>query len=189
MARTPIKSDAQGGAGVIRLYPHKSTERAIAKAQERLDKGQLSKRAHRLTGKQEIFSQRIVDGYTQADAIRAAYDVSKSSDQAIYVMGCKAMANPKIVERVAEIRAARDRVTSLDGVALKAFVIERLQIEAEHAKQDGARVRALELLGRLTEVGAFAEQRIDMTPRRSEQEIEAEIMALLEHLQPEPQAG
>ncbi len=100
MATTPNKSDAKGGAGVIRLYPHKSTERAIAKAQERLDKGQLSKRGHRLTGKQEIFCQRIVDGLTQADAIRAAYDVSNSSDQAIYVMGCKAMANPKIVERI-----------------------------------------------------------------------------------------
>jgi hypothetical protein len=79
MARTPNKSDAKGGAGVIRLYPHKSTERAIAKAQERLDKGQLSKRGHRLTGKQEIFSQRIVDGLTQADAIRAAYDVMRWS--------------------------------------------------------------------------------------------------------------
>ncbi len=189
MAKTPNKSDAIGGAGVIRLYPHKSTERAIAKAQERLDKGQLSKRGHRLTGKQEIFCQRIVDGYTQADAIRAAYDVSKSSNQAIYVMGCKAMANPKIVERVAEIRAARDRVTSLDGVALKAFVIERLKIEAEEAKQDGARVRALELLGKLTEVGAFAEQRIDISPRKTEQQVEREIKDLLERLQPGTQAG
>ncbi len=189
MAQTPNKSDAKGGAGVIRLYPHKSTERAIAKAQERLDKGQLSKRGHRLTGKQEIFSQRIVDGLTQADAIRAAYDVSNSSDQAIYVMGCKAMANPKIVERVAEIRAARDRVTSLDGVALKAFVIERLKIEAEEAKQDGARVRALELIGKLTEVQAFADVSIDRTPKRTEAEIEADIKDLLEHLRPGPQAG
>ncbi len=97
------------------------------------------------------------------------------------------MANPKIVERVAEIRAARDRVTSLDGVALKAFVIERLKIEAEEAKQDGARVRALELIGKLTEVQAFADVSIDRTPKRTEAEIEAEIMGLLERLR--PQAG
>ena len=45
----------------------------------------------------------------------------------------------------------------------------------------------MELIGKLTEVGAFAEQRLDLTPKRSEAEIEQEIRDLLERLQ--PQAG
>ncbi len=47
----------------------------------------------------------------------------------------------------------------------------------------------MELLGKLTEVGAFAEQQIDITPRKSEQQIEREIKDLLERLQPGTQAG
>ena len=186
MARTPIKSDAQGGAGVIRLYPHRATSKALANAQARLDRGELENKRSRLTAKQEAFAQAMDNGLTQADAIRQAYNVENSSPQAIYVMAAKNMNNPKIAGRIVELKQARDRVTSLDGVALRSFVAERLKLEAEQASQPGARVRALELLGKLTEVGAFAEQRIDLTPRKTEQQVEQEIKDLLERLRPQP---
>ncbi len=76
-----------------------------------------------------------------------------------------------------------------DGASLRAFVVNGLQIEATEAESPGARVRALELLGKLTEVQAFADVSIDHTPKRTEAEIEADIKDLLERLRPETQAG
>lgn len=188
MAQTPIKSDAQGGAGVIRLYPHKATTKALANAQDRLERGE-NKREYRLTGKEEAFCQCIADGLTGADSIRAAYDVEKSKLAAIYVMANKQLKKPKIIRRIAEIREGREKVTRLDRVGLKAFVIENLKKEALDGNSPGARVRALELIGKLTEVQAFADVSIDRTPTRTEAEIEADIADLLERLRPEAQPG
>ena len=69
-----------------------------------------------------------------------------------------------------------------DRQARAAFVVNRLQEEAVDGNSPSARVRALELLGKLTEVGAFAEQSRDITPKRSEAEIEADIEDLLRNL-------
>ncbi len=184
MAKTPNKSDAKGGAGVIRLYPHKGTQKAIERQAERLASGKL-KTTGRLTAKQEAFAQAMHHGLTQADAIRQCYNVENSSPQSIYAMGKKNMNNTLIAARIVELRELEEADARLDKGNLKAFVIENLKKESLEANSPGARVRALELLGKLTEVQAFADVSIDRTPTRTEAEIEADIADLLERLQPQ----
>ena len=57
-----------------------------------------------LTAKQELFARNIVEGMSQADAYRNSYSAKKMSDNAVYRESSLLMANPKITQRIAEMR-------------------------------------------------------------------------------------
>lgn len=57
-----------------------------------------------LTAKQELFVQKIIEGYSQADAYRSAYSCKNMSDNSIYVNASKLMADAKVAQRVKELR-------------------------------------------------------------------------------------
>ena len=57
-----------------------------------------------LTAKQEAFVQKIIEGYSQADAYRSAYNTKRMSDNSIYVNASKLMADAKVAQRVQELR-------------------------------------------------------------------------------------
>ena len=67
-----------------------------------------------LTDKQEKFCLNIVNGMTQADAYRDAYDAENMADDTIYAEASKLMANHKISTRVQELRdkAASSKIMS-----------------------------------------------------------------------------
>jgi phage terminase small subunit len=58
-----------------------------------------------LTAKQEHFCQCLADGMNQADAYRTAYDASKMKDTSIHVNASKLLADTKVAQRVAELKA------------------------------------------------------------------------------------
>ena len=58
-----------------------------------------------LTAKQEAYCQGIADGLGQADSYRAAYDAGDMKENSVYVQASKLMKNPKIAQRIAELRA------------------------------------------------------------------------------------
>ena len=58
-----------------------------------------------LTAKQEAFCQGIADGLGQADSYRAAYDAEDMKENSVYVQASKLMKNPKISQRIAELRS------------------------------------------------------------------------------------
>lgn len=57
-----------------------------------------------LTAKQEKFVQGIIEGMSQADAYRSAYNTKRMTDKSIHETASKLMADPKIASRVAELR-------------------------------------------------------------------------------------
>lgn len=57
-----------------------------------------------LTAKQEKFVNCIIEGMSQADAYRSAYNTSRMTDKTIHESASKLMADPKISARVAELR-------------------------------------------------------------------------------------
>jgi phage terminase small subunit len=57
-----------------------------------------------LTAKQEKFVQNIIDGMSQADAYRSAYDTKRMSDKTVWESASKLMATPKVTARLAELR-------------------------------------------------------------------------------------
>ena len=57
-----------------------------------------------LTAKQELFVQKIIEGYSQADAYRSAYNTKRMSDKTIWENASRLMADSKVTARVAELR-------------------------------------------------------------------------------------
>jgi phage terminase small subunit len=57
-----------------------------------------------LTAKQEQFVQNIIQGMSQADAYRSAYDTKRMSDNAIYREASLLLNNPKVAQRLEELR-------------------------------------------------------------------------------------
>lgn len=78
-----------------------------------------------LTQKQEEFVKNIIDGKSQAEAYRNSYNAKNMSDNAIYREASLLMSNPKIAQRIKELRdqlakptimTARERLEFLSEV-------------------------------------------------------------------------
>ena len=78
-----------------------------------------------LTAKQEQFVQNLIQGMSQADAYRAAYDTKRMSDNAIYREASLLVENPKVAQRLKELRdelatpsimSAQERLEWLTGL-------------------------------------------------------------------------
>ena len=57
-----------------------------------------------LTYKQEEFAKKIVEGMNQADAYRFTYNAKKMSDNAVYREASLLVSNPKVAQRIKEMR-------------------------------------------------------------------------------------
>lgn len=64
-----------------------------------------------LTFKQEEFAKKIVEGMNQADAYRSTYRADKMSDNAVYREASLLVANPKVAQRIKELREELSRDT------------------------------------------------------------------------------
>ena len=138
-----------------------------------------------LTSKQEAFCQGVGSrGETLAAAYRAAYDADGMSPAAVHVAACRLMDNAAVALRVNALVRAKQAKSSHDAARIRAHVIERLHAESiDPDSSPAARVRALELLGKLDVVGAFRErvQQEDAAPAQADlaATLEARLKALL----------
>ena len=78
-----------------------------------------------LTPNQEVFAQKIIEGMSQADAYRFAYNCSRMSDKTIWEKASRLMADNKVRARVQELRdkvalasvmSAQERLEWLTGI-------------------------------------------------------------------------
>lgn len=138
-----------------------------------------------LTSKQEAFCQGVGSrGETLAGAYRAAYDADGMSPAAVHVAACRLMDNAAVALRVNALVKAKQAKSSHDATRIRAHVIERLHLEStDPDNPPAARVRALELLGKLDVVGAFRERVAteDAAPAQADlaATLEARLKALL----------
>jgi hypothetical protein len=121
-----------------------------------LAKGQ-GRNVHGLTSKQEAFAVGVGSrGETLAASYRSAYDAANMTAATIHAEACRLMANPLVTARVNALVLERQAKTSLDSSRILAHVRERLMAESlDTDNSPSARIRALELLGRLGSVSAF----------------------------------
>jgi hypothetical protein len=138
-----------------------------------------------LTSKQEEFCQGVGSrGETLSAAYRAAYDASNMTPANVNNEAYKLMSRPEIAARVNALVRDKQARSSHDAARIRQHVIERLHIEStDPDNPPTARVRALELLGKLDVVGAFrervqAEQAAPMTEDLAAT-LEARLKALL----------
>jgi len=142
------------------------------------------KDANGLTAKQEAFCQGVgARGETLAAAYRAAYDASGMTPANIHNEAYKLMLRPEIASRVNALVREKQAKTSHDAARIRSHVIERLHSESVNPDNPpAARVRALELLGKLDVVGAFRERVETETKQAAPDDIAATLEARLKAL-------
>lgn len=80
-----------------------------------------------LTAKQEAFAQNIARGMSQADAYRSAYACKNMSDNAIYREASLLLDNPKISQRLKELRDIAAKPTIITAQKRKEWLTEIIQ--------------------------------------------------------------
>ena len=138
--------------------------------------------ADRLTAKQEAFAQKVAAGAVLSDAYRDCYRAENMADKTVWSEACRLASNHKVTTRIKAIQADIEADHRTRKARREEYVLKRLQEEAEGAETDGARVRALELLGK--SCGVFAdrieiEQDGDKTAAELEADLEKRLAALL----------
>lgn len=121
--------------------------------------GAAGAKTTKLTAKQRKFAEGIAMGKTKAGAYREAYSsTAKPHHQSLE--GQRLAANPAIARQIDALRLAAEARKYATPAALRALVIERLTAHAlDEDINPAQRLRALELLGKVTEVAAFTERR------------------------------
>ena len=149
--------------------------------------GEPAKRKRRkrrpLTAKQEAFLAALIRGANQADAYREAYDCEAMGSHAIHCEASLLAAHPEITARLLAAQASIERAALSSALTRRRWIVERLEHEARSADSDAARVRALELLGKDSEVRLWTDvietQTADASPDEVRAQLEARLTALL----------
>jgi hypothetical protein len=113
----------------------------------------------RLTAKQKKFAEELAKGNTKAGAYRTAYNTkSKPANQASDAQ--KIAKNPHIIELANRITLALEAAKYQTPAHIRALTIHELTKHAISEETAPAqRIKALELLGKITEVALFTERR------------------------------
>jgi hypothetical protein len=121
----------------------------------------------KLTTKQKAFAHAIALGETKAEAYRKAYkrDAKPSSlSKDPYTIA----ANPRIVQEVEAYRLALEAEKHRTPVQLKALLVQQLvQHSLDEDFPPAQRMKALQLIGNLFEVGAFLERKESVVVHKS----------------------
>jgi hypothetical protein len=142
-----------------------------------------SKNQWGLTPKQEMFAQCLAKGMTQADAYRSAYDTSRMKSKTVWQNGSYLAAKEKVRLRADMIIADNKRSALHDAAKVREFVLRGLHREATQGDSSAARIRAMELLGKLDVVGMFQDRKEVVTKQqRPAEEVMAELEAKLRSL-------
>jgi hypothetical protein len=140
-----------------------------------------------LTAKQLEFAQLIADGYTKADAFRKAYDVSPDTkDKSIHEMASKTFSNIKVISRVKAIQQQKAEDLRMLAIKRSEFIMKQLEKEAmDMDNNSSSRIRALELMGKSSEVGLFTDkveiksENINMTAEELQDQLKDKLQKLL----------
>ena len=101
-----------------------------------------------LTSKQNKFIEGIIEGSCQSDAYRLAYGKTEMSSKTIWEAASRLSKNPKVIARLDQLTAEKERNNRMFALSYEDKVINKLWDIADTAKNKRERVKALELLGR-----------------------------------------
>lgn len=99
-----------------------------------------------LTAKQEAFCQNIIQGMSQADAYRSAYDTKRMADKTVHEKASLLASNDKVRARLSELRdkLANEKIMS----AQKRMEWLTVVIHDVHEKTEN-RLKALDIMNKM----------------------------------------
>ena len=133
--------------------------------------------------KQSAFAAFVAEGDSYTDAYRKAYDASKMNDQVVWNSASRLAKNKKVMTYITALKKKDATAIEAHDKLSKAWILERLQDEAQNDKNPAAtRVRALELLGKTS--GLFDESTHITFENRTPEDVEKELLEKLAVLFP-----
>ena len=143
------------------------------------------KRPRPLTAPQMEFCKGLIQGKTMRQAYRDAYPNAKGSDQVITSSAYRLSRDPRIQQTLQEAWGETVEVLAEDTAATKRYVLKELLALSKGGKQEGSRLKALELMGRAA--GMFQPQVEAPTEKLSAEQLRKELsghLRLLDNVKP-----
>lgn len=113
-------------------------------------------RARPLTTSQIAFAQGIIQGKTYRQAYKDAYPNAQGSDSSITTSAYKLSRDPRVQALVQDALDETVEHLAEDVAGTKRYVLKQLIAHSKGAKQEGTKLKALELLGK--SVGLFIDK-------------------------------
>jgi hypothetical protein len=136
------------------------------------------KTSDKLTPKQREFARNVAMGKTKAQAYRESYD-SEGSSKTVGNEASRLSLRPDVALEIQAYREAIEAEKHRNPAQLRALVIHQLTKMALNDKvNDAQRIKSLELLGKVAEVGAFVDRK-ETTVINHSTDIRARLMAQL----------
>jgi len=156
-----------------------SDRKATSKRSAKLAK---SHGGHDLTAKQEAFAIAIVQGHSQAEAYRMAYDTATMLPATIYRASWELMRHTKITAYISDMMNHINEKQRMQAVGMAGFVSEKLlQMATSDDTPPNVKVAALTALGR--SVGMFTDKKeVKTINDDSLPELEQKLRAKMEAL-------
>jgi hypothetical protein len=133
--------------------------------------GDKESKKGRTTAKQKAFASLIVQGHSPREAYAKAYDVKTETHAASHASTAnKLLKNRKVSALVDSVWHVTKESLVNDAIATRRHVMEQLLKHSEEAKQEGTKLKALELMGRA--VGMFTDKVEQKSRRGLDQSIE-----------------
>ena len=107
-------------------------------------------RARPLSPSQSMFASGLIRGLTYKQAYRDAYPNAQGTDASITTSAYRLSRDPRIAEMVRDALEETAEHLAEDRAATQRYVLRQLVAHSKQAKQEGTKLKALELLGKST---------------------------------------
>jgi hypothetical protein len=121
----------------------------------------MSKNKWGLTPKMVEFCEQYIITGNGSESYRNSYKAEGMADSSIRTEAWKLLERPDVTQYVEHLQSEKSSKNRLSGQALRDKVLNGLLLEAEGCGQDGARIRAWELIGKLDGVDAFGASKVE----------------------------
>ena len=130
----------------------------------RVDGGVVTSDRYRpLTASQTAFVLGVISGKTLKSAYRDAYPNDNSTDQGISANANRLFKHPKVQDMLQDAWGEIAENLVEDMTATKRYVMKQLLEQSKTAKQEGSKIKCLELLGKASGLFTQAEVKDDKT--------------------------
>lgn len=139
----------------------------------------------KLTAKQERFAQLVAfgggdgKGMSQSEAYRRAYNAENMSAPAIWTESSVLFRHPVVSMRIAQLKRKQERGAVASAASLRSHIQRELYRLSTDGENDAAKLRSLELLGKLSDVAAFTERVEQVDNESSPEDVQEELEARL----------
>jgi len=138
-----------------------------------------------LTSSQIEFTKGLIQGKTMRQAYRDAYPNAKGDDRTITAAAYRVSRDPRVQKSLQDAWGETVEVLAEDTAATKRYVLKELLALSKAGKQEGSRLKALELMGRAA--GMFQQQEKEKEAAVSPETLRRELaghLKLLDNVKP-----